>query len=122
MHLSIAVPFEYHKKKLCCMHAILSIWRDQALPVLINVQFSPAIAEKLHKKSQPDEGLTQIFNIESDFKVTLKPLHPNTKDPYLITHFIMELPDEILAKQVISRLLRSKFVEAAYIKPQDESP
>lgn len=92
------------------------------MPVLINVQFTPAIAEKLHKKSQQDEDLTEIFNIESDFQITIKPLHPNTKDPYLITHFITELPDETVAKQVISRLLRSKFVEAAYIKPQDESP
>jgi len=92
------------------------------LTVPINVKVSSAIAEKLHRRSLPEEDLTEIFDIERDFGIAIKPLHPNTKDPSLNTHFIIELLDETKAKEVIDRLLRTKFVDAAYIKPQDEPP
>ena len=60
--------------------------------------------------------------IVEEFGVVLEPLHPDTEDPSLISYFTIEVPDHATADRVIARLLQSKGIEAAYLKPPDELP
>ena len=89
--------------------------------VHINIQISQDVAYKLHQRSSiSDRELAEIFNIERDFNLIIKPLHPGAKDPRLIRHFIVEVSDKATAELVVASLLQSKYVEAAYIKPPVE--
>ena len=86
--------------------------------IRLNVQVSKGYAYKLHERSSAsDEELAEILNVEREFGTIIKPLHPGTKDPHLITHFMVELTDKATADRMSSRLLQSKYIEAAYIKP-----
>jgi hypothetical protein len=49
-------------------------------------------------------------------------IHPGSQDPQLATHFIVEVPDEKSAEELKARLLSTKGVVGAYIKPRDELP
>jgi hypothetical protein len=86
--------------------------------IRISIQVSLDIANKLHQRSSISDGeLAEILNVERNFNLIIKPLHPGAKDPNLIRHFIVEVPDKATVELVVDSLLQSKHVEAAYIKP-----
>jgi len=86
--------------------------------IRLNVQVSKDYAYKLHERSSVSDGeLTEILNVEREFGTIIKPLHPGTKDPHLISHFMVELTNKATADRMSARLLQSKYIEAAYIKP-----
>jgi hypothetical protein len=89
------------------------------MAVHVNIKVKPHIAHKLRSRSMSNGELSEIFNIERDFGITIKPLHTNTEDPLLISHFVVEVPDQATAKTVATRFLQSKVVEAAYVKPPE---
>jgi hypothetical protein len=90
--------------------------------VIINVQISLDVALSLCLRLSVNNEHNEICDLESEFGVTLKPLHENTSDPILIRHFIMEVDNMITAKKLINHLLKIKYVEGAYIKTADELP
>lgn len=89
--------------------------------IRLSIQVSLDIADKLHQRSSISDGeLAEILNVERNFNLIIKPLHPGAKDPRLISHFMIEVPDKATAELVAASLLQSKYVEAAYIKPPVE--
>jgi hypothetical protein len=85
--------------------------------VRLNIQLPLDLAYKLHQgASRLDGELTEIFNVEREYGLTIKPLHADTKDPLLIRHFVVEVPDKATAELVRTRLLQSKSVEGVYTK------
>lgn len=92
------------------------------MTITINVQTSLNIASRLRQKSFSNSNLNEILDLEREFGITLKPLHPNTSDPNLAKHFIVKVDNMTIAEKVISRLLKIKYVEGAYIKPPDQLP
>jgi hypothetical protein len=49
-------------------------------------------------------------------------MHPGSTDPLLAPYYLIEAPNREFAEKIINRLKTSAVVEAAYIKPIDESP
>ena len=49
-------------------------------------------------------------------------LHAGTTDPVLGSYYIVSVPDDALAPQVLDRLRHSPAVNAAYLKPPDAMP
>lgn len=54
--------------------------------------------------------------------LSLKPMHPGVDDPQLASYFLLEVPEEDTAEEVMRELLQLPAVEAAYIKPPDALP
>lgn len=89
--------------------------------IRLSIQLPLDTAYKLHQKSsRSDRELAEMFNIERDYNLTIKPLHADAKDPLLIRHFVIDVPDKATADLVRARLLQSKSVEAVYSKPPAE--
>ena len=61
-------------------------------------------------------------NLEEEYGVTLRPLHPGAQDAALCSYYTLTITDEATAHEVLARLRRSTRVEAAYVKPADEAP
>ena len=57
-----------------------------------------------------------------EFGVELQPTHADTQDPDLSVWFETDTPDFDTAERIASRLRANSAVEAAYIKPAEESP
>ncbi len=53
---------------------------------------------------------------------TLTPVHVSTADPSLASFFVLDVEDAGEAQRLVTRLLKDRSVEAAYIKPDDELP
>jgi hypothetical protein len=87
--------------------------------IRLSIQLPLEMAYKLHQRSsRSDAELAEIFNIERDYDLTIKPLHVDAKDPLLVRHFIVDVPDKTTAELVKARLLQSKSVEGVYSKPK----
>jgi hypothetical protein len=89
--------------------------------VRLIIQLPLDIAYKLHQGSSRSDGeLAEIFTVERDYGLTIKPLYADSKDPLLIRHFVVDVPDKAIAELVRARLLQSKSVEGVYTKPPAE--
>ena len=80
------------------------------------------VGRALHQRDPPTTESKEPLRIVEALGVTLEPMHPGTKDPNLMSYFIVEVPDPKTAQRVIDRLQRSTAIEAAYLKPPDELP
>lgn len=89
--------------------------------IRLSIQVPLEIAYKLHQRSsRSDADLAEIFNVERDYDLTIKPLHIDAKDPILLRHFVIDVTDKATAEIVRDRLLQSKSVDAVYSKPTAE--
>ncbi len=88
----------------------------------ISVQVSPEAAEVLRQKDANTAGSKELLGLADEPGVSLQPAHERTGDPDLDRFFRVEVPDDATAQRVIARLLRSRHVEAAYMKPPDSLP
>lgn len=90
--------------------------------MLVTVQVSAEAARALrHRRTRNTESEALSRTIES-LGFTLEPLHPETNDPVLQSHFTVSVPDSAAAQRLIERLNQSAAVKAAYVKPADEPP
>ena len=88
----------------------------------VTVQVSADAACALQIRSPPTKESEELLRIIETFGFTLEPMHCDTDDANLQRYFIVEVPDHVTAQRVIERLLQSKAIEAAYVKPPDEMP
>ncbi|MGE3154068.1 MAG: hypothetical protein AB7G48_18700 [Nitrospiraceae bacterium] len=86
------------------------------------IQVSTDVALKLHQRAPPASETESLLRVIVALGLTLQPMHPHTNDPNLQRYFIVEVLDHATAQQVMDRLRQVQAVEAAYVKPQDESP
>ena len=88
----------------------------------VTVQVSADVARVLQRQAPPTSESNKLVQILKDLGVVLKPVHHGAEDPLLIPYFTIEVSDITTAKRVIARLQHSNVIEAAYLKPPDESP
>ena len=88
--------------------------------IQVIVQVSSDVAHELHiGESNTSEELRKMAK---KLDISLKPMHPDSKDLLLEQYFIVEISETLSVEQVIKLLRQCKAVEAAYIKPPDELP
>lgn len=93
---------------------------ENAASLIIRVRTDVALA--LHQR-QPHTALSkELLQTVKKLDLVLKPLHPGTEDPRLISYFVVKVPDPTTAERVRDRLQHCQAIEAAYIKPPDEMP
>jgi hypothetical protein len=90
--------------------------------VIITVQLSQKLARALRRQIPPTSELTVLLGAVEELQITLKPLHPGAYDVLLVPWYTITLEDPTRAEHVITRLLRCKGVEAAYVTPPTELP
>ena len=86
------------------------------------VQLGTGNATDLLNKKRVAPGFMKLSEIEEEFGITFKPLHPGSTDPRLVPYLFAEVKDERTAKRLISRLGQLENISSAYLKPQDEPP
>ncbi|MCW3991519.1 MAG: hypothetical protein NWE79_02335 [Candidatus Bathyarchaeota archaeon] len=88
----------------------------------VTVQVALDVAKTLNNRGTPSTKSLELLRIVDRLGVSLKPIHPGTDDPLLSQFFLVEVPDEATAENVIAGLKKSKAIQAAYLKPPDEMP
>ena len=83
------------------------------------VQLAPDLASQLHADTKSPDASADWLRQLADELGSLRPMHPGASDPVLQTYFTVEVPDAAKAQQVISKLLKSRGVQAAYVKPPE---
>lgn len=93
------------------------------MKIQITVKVSGDIALTLHDPRLPtSEPLEELLKMLEDLGVSLDPVHPGARDPFLVPYFTIEVPDTQTAERVMTQIRRSKAIEATYVKPPDEMP
>ena len=94
--------------------------------MLVTVKLSPDGANVLQqqggKGSRSAAKTGDVAMVARSLGVRLLPMHPGTHDPELRTYFIIEVPDRQTADRIVTALLGTAEVEAAYLKPTEEMP
>ena len=88
----------------------------------LTIQVSTDVACILRKRETPTIESKKLSNIAEKLNIVLKPLHPETEDPLLVSYFIVEVPASTTAENIISHLQQSAAVKAVYTKPPDQAP
>jgi hypothetical protein len=88
--------------------------------VSLIVKVYPDLAHMLHRRQRSSGELKELLKLEKDLDITLKPMHPSTKDGHLVQYFRVQVGDRSRAERIKERLLHCRGVEAAYFKPSDE--
>lgn len=88
----------------------------------ITVQLRADVARLLATRRPLTAEAAELTQILSQFGVTLEPLHPDTDDPELQTHFWINVSEQALAERILQRLHQLKVIQAAYLKPPDAMP
>ena len=86
------------------------------------IQVSADVARALHQLRPPTKESEALQRTVEANGLTLKPIHPGTKDPNLQTYFMVEVQDPEKAQELVDRLQKLSGIEAAYVKPPDELP
>ncbi len=89
----------------------------------INIKVTDKFLLGLHKREKFHmPSCNEIYDMEKEIGVTLKPVHPVATHPLLIPYFTVQVPDHLNPKEVIRHLKDCKLIESDYIKPNDELP
>lgn len=88
----------------------------------ITVHLHADVARRIAERNSPTAETTELMQILSQFGVKLEPLHPDTDDPELVTHFWISVPDQVTAERLTQQLSHLKAIQAAYVKPPDAMP
>jgi hypothetical protein len=65
---------------------------------------------------------THLFQAAAELGVRLMPVHPGRPHPALAVFFMIEIKDRDAGERIVRRLRPLEAVEAAYIRPDDETP
>lgn len=84
----------------------------------VTIQLSDEAARAL----QQHQSLPELGRLANQLGIVLEPLHPHSADRALMSFFRAELPDGADGERIVTRLLRSPYVMAAYIKPPEGPP
>ena len=89
-------------------------------PMVVTVQVTEEVARVLQNQSEATPSSEGLIAVLEEMDIILKPLHPGTQDPVLITFYTVEVLDSDAAERVVNRLLPLEAIEAAYLKPPAE--
>lgn len=88
----------------------------------ITTQVRGDVSRALQRRQAPTAASEELARVANELDAVLEPIHPGAEDPSLASYFTLEVPDSVTAEQAISRLQNCEGVEAAYLKPSDETP
>ena len=88
--------------------------------VVIQLQLDEALALQTGQPATP--ALQQVLQIITELGGNLKPLHPGATHPLLAPYFTVDVPNALVADQLIARLLANSAVAAAYVEPSVSPP
>jgi hypothetical protein len=86
------------------------------------LQVTVQLTEEAARALQQHQTIPELGRLANQLGIILEPLHPQSPDQALMRFFSAEVPDAGTAQRVITRLLRSPHVTAAYLKPADAPP
>jgi hypothetical protein len=84
----------------------------------VTIQLTEAAARAL----QQHQAIPELGRLANQLGIIIQPLHPQSLDQALMTFFSAEVPDADTAQRVLTKLLQSPHVTAAYLKPPDAPP
>lgn len=77
----------------------------------------------LRRLESPDlASVRRVLALVREAGAGVAPLDPRSTDPVLSTFFTIDVPDAASASSLAAALLDLPAVEAAYVKPSDETP
>lgn len=82
----------------------------------------PAEARRPHTGSASPSPAARVLALVDEAHATVVPVDPRAADPHLSTFFTIHVPSPEAAARLAFELLGMPSVEAAYVKPSDESP
>ncbi len=88
----------------------------------VTVHLRSDIAKALQSRSRGVAAAQSLIEHLHRIHVELHPLHPNSDDKELATHFYLETDSVSDADALVESLLKQTGVTAAYVKPPDASP
>jgi hypothetical protein len=94
--------------------------KDNSNNVSLIVKIDPNLAKAMHGRQGPSSKLKELFALEKELGIALKPVHPDATNHHLSPYFTMQVRDRSTAEKMIRRLKKYKAVEAAYFKPTTE--
>jgi hypothetical protein len=86
------------------------------------LQVTIQLSEEAARALQRHQTIPELGQLANQLGIVLQPLHPQSQDRALMAFFSAEVPDAATAQRVITRLLQSPHVTAAYLKPADAPP
>ena len=98
----------------------MNIQKNNANRVSFIVKVYPHLANRLHRRQGSTSELKEIFCLENELGMLLKPVHIGSKARGLAPYFRVDVSDRATAERMIDRLRNCKAVEAAYFKPSEE--
>jgi hypothetical protein len=87
--------------------------------VVIQLRLEEALALQTGQSSTPE--LQQVLRTIQELGGDLRPVHPGSTGSLLAPYFVVDVPNRLVADQLIARLLTSSAVSAAYIEPEIEA-
>lgn len=99
---------------------IVKVQKNSLHNVSLIVKVHPDLVNAVHRRQVSSTKLKELFDVEKELRIVLKPVHPGVKDRHLSPYFSVNLSDRTTAERMISRLQKCKAVEAAYFKPPAE--
>ena len=88
----------------------------------VTVHLRSDIAKAIQSRSRGMAAAQSLIEHLHSVHAELHPLHPDSDDKELATHFFLEADSEEEAKGLVESLLKQPGVTAAYVKPPDASP
>ena len=99
---------------------IMNVQKYNHNNVSLIVKIHPNLAPAAHRRQASSTKLKELFDVEKELGIVLKPVHPGLKDRHLSPYLNVRLSDRATAERIINRLQNCKAVEAAYFKPSEE--
>jgi hypothetical protein len=88
----------------------------------ITLQLNRELALWVRKEGSSAFARSDFGLLTAELGIEPKPLHPEQEDPVLACFFSVDAPDHAAADRLVARLLATPGIEAAYLKPLDETP
>ncbi|NVD96477.1 hypothetical protein [Massilia sp. BJB1822] len=88
----------------------------------IVVQLEAGTARLFQQQRREEAAASELAQVLAQWGLALQALHPGSSDPVLSGFFHIDVQDQDSAARAIERLLQVGGVEAAYLKPRDETP
>jgi hypothetical protein len=96
---------------------------DEAVDVIVILDTEASKAARgADTSAQARTAANTIEQQARQFGATLRPQHPDTDDPDLSGYFVLAVPSDKDAGQLVEELLGLSGVEGAYLKPQPAMP
>jgi hypothetical protein len=86
----------------------------------VTVKMAPAVAEQWRRGELESAAAQELAGTVRDLGLVLEPMHPGVDHPDLASYFIADTSGPAEARAAVDRLLATRAIDGAYVKPPDE--